>query len=107
MIVEPSDSIVSKLLSGTAGALVSMKFLAGTWPEKICMAIGGSALSYFASVPVSEWMSVSEKAQGLVGFLIGLFGMAIISKVYEVIQVMDAKEIATGIWSWLKKKWGA
>ena len=70
------------------------------------MAIGGAALSYFASDPVAVWLNVPQ-ALGLVGFLIGLFGMAIVAKVYEVLQLLDAKQIATDIWETVKRKWGA
>lgn len=101
-----NDLSVAKLASGVAGALVSMRFLQGTWPEKITMAIGGSALSYFASTPVAEWLS-AQRAEGLVGFLIGLFGMALVSKGYEVIQMLDARTIASDVWGWVARKWRA
>jgi hypothetical protein len=39
--------------------------------------------------------------------LIGLFGMAIMAKVYEVILMADAKQIAAETWAWIKRKWGS
>lgn len=102
----PHDFDVAKLLSAVAGAVVSMRFLVGTWTEKITMAIGGCALSYFGTTPAARWLA-AENAEGLVGFLIGLFGMAIVSKGYEVIQMMDAKQIASDIWQWVSRKWRA
>ncbi|VTU32375.1 hypothetical protein H4CHR_02999 [Variovorax sp. PBS-H4] len=96
----------TKLAAGIAGALVSMKFLQGTWPEKLGMAAGGSALSYFATTPIAEWLS-TPRAEGLVGFLVGLFGMAIVSKGYEVIQMLDSKEMAKEAWAWCVRKWKA
>lgn len=101
-----NDSLWQKLASAGAGAIVSTRFLAGTWPEKIIMAIGGAALSFFASPAITEWLEVS-RAEGLVGFMTGLFGMAIVSKVYEVIQLMDAKAMSDAAWQWIKRKWGA
>lgn len=100
------DFSLAKLASGIAGALVSMRFLQGTWPEKITMAIGGAALSYYATPAVAAWLSV-ESAEGLIGFLIGLFGMAIVAKGYEVIQMVDAKQVAADAWEWFTRKWRA
>lgn len=104
---EPTpDGLVFKLIAGVAGAVVSLNFVQGTWPERIIMAIGGAALSYFASNNLAVWMGVPE-ALGLVGFLIGLFGMAIVAKIYEVLQMLDAKQIASDVWASVKRKWGA
>lgn len=100
------DGHIFKLIAGVAGAVVSLKFVQGTWPERILMAIGGAALSYFASNNLANWLNVPE-ALGLVGFLIGLFGMAIVAKVYEVLQLLDAKQIAIDVWETIKRKWGA
>lgn len=101
-----NDFSVAKLVSGVAGAAVSMRFLAGSWPERITMALGGSVLSYFATSPVATWLNV-QTAEGLVGFLIGLFGMAIVAKLYEVIHLMDAKRMAADVWEWVARKWRA
>lgn len=104
---EPTpDGHIFKLIAGIAGAVVSLNFVRGTWPERIIMAIGGASLSYFASDNVATWLNVPE-ALGLVGFLIGLFGMAIVAKVYEVMQLLDAKTIAVDVWETIKRKWGA
>lgn len=100
------DFSLAKLASGIAGALVSMRFLQGTWPEKVTMAIGGAALSYYATGAVAAWLSI-DNAEGLVGFLIGLFGMAIVAKGYEVIQMVDAKQVAADAWGWVSRKWRA
>lgn len=106
-MTEPTpDGHLFKLIAGIAGALVSLNFVQGTWPERVIMAIGGAALSYFASNNLATWLNVPE-ALGLVGFLIGLFGMAIVAKFYEVLQMLDAKQIAADVWATVKRKWGA
>lgn len=101
-----NDLSIAKLISGVAGAVVSMRFVQGTWPEKFFMAIGGSALSYFATTPIADWLGV-QRAEGLIGFLVGLFGMAVVSKGYEVIQMIDAKKVASDLWELAKRKWRA
>lgn len=106
MTDQPPDGHIFKLIAGVAGAVVSLRFVQGTWPERTIMAIGGAALSYFASDNVAAWLNVPQ-ALGLVGFLIGLFGMAIVAKVYEVVQLLDAKQISIDLWETVKRKWGA
>lgn len=69
--------------AGVLGALVGMRYLNGTWPEKISMAISGAIAAYYASPYASQLTGAPE---GLVGFLMGMFGMAIVSKAWETIQ---------------------
>ena len=105
MATEPDFSLV-KLAAGVAGAVVSLRFVQGTFFERLTMAIGGAALSYFATSPLAEWLGAA-KSEGVIGFFIGLFGMAIVSKIYEVIQMVDAKQVAADTWRMVKRKWGA
>jgi len=97
---------LAKLAAGIAGSFVSLRFLSGTPAQLLMLAVGGTSLSYFASTPAAIWLNM-QNAEGMVGFLIGMFGMAILSKVFEVIQSADAKVIAADIWEWIKRKWGA
>ena len=85
-----------KLASGVAGALVSLRFVQGTWKEKLTMLVGGSALSLLGTTTASTYLGMAN-AEGLVGFLLGLFGMAIVSKIYDAIQFVDAKRVADGV----------
>ena len=82
-----------KVAAGTAGAFVSLRFIQGTKTEKGIMAVGGSAMSYFGASPMADYLHMVT-AEGLIGFMIGLFGMAIVSKLYEVIQAVDAYAVA-------------
>jgi hypothetical protein len=106
MVDQTPDFSVAKLLAGLAGSVVSLRFVQGTVAERIFMGIGGASLSYYATTPAAQWVGVKD-AEGLVGFLIGLFGMAIMAKIYEVILVTDAKQISADAWSALKRKLGA
>lgn len=67
-------------LSGVAGALVSLKFTKGTAFERLLMALGGAAFSYYAAPSVSAYLSMPE---GVVGFMLGLFGMSILARVWD------------------------
>ena len=76
--------LVAGKLAGVAGALVSMRFLRGTWVERLWLAAGGAVLSYYLAPYISARLSMPE---GLTGFMVGMFGMAVASKAWETIQV--------------------
>ena len=101
-----SEFSTAKLLAGIAGSFVSLRFMSGTLIQRVILAIGGAALSYYATTPFATWVGARD-AEGLVGFFVGMFGMAIVSKIFEVIQAADAKLIAGDVWEWIKRKWGA
>ncbi len=89
---------------GLVGAFVSLKFLKeGTKTEKALMVLGGAVLSYVGTGPAVAYLKVAN-ADGLVGFMVGLFGMAIIAKGYEVISAVDAKSLAQSILDRISKK---
>ena len=83
------DAALTKL-AGVVGACISLKFINGTWPERVIMAIGGSAVSYYASPYAAQKAGLPE---GLSGFLIGVFGMAICAKGWEAIQATPIAEV--------------
>jgi hypothetical protein len=101
-----ADFSVAKLLAGLAGSVVSLKFVQGTYAERALMCMGGAALSFYGTDPTTQWVGIPN-IDGLIGFMIGLFGMALVAKLYEAFQLLDAKEIAQGALDWLKRKWGA
>lgn len=95
--VSNMDQWLTKL-AGVAGAAVSLKFIQGTWPERIIMAFGGALLSLYAA----PWAStVTGMPEGLTGFLTGLLGMALLARLYEAVQVLPLADI---IKSWLERK---
>jgi len=93
-ISDISDVSLGKMAASFAGALVSLRFLKNcSAVEKFLMVLGGSVLSYHSTPVAAAWTGLSD-VEGLVGFMVGLFGMAIVAKVYEVIQALDPAEIA-------------
>lgn len=86
-------------LAGLAGAVVSMQFLQGSWLARINLAASGAAISYFAAPYLSARIGLPE---GLTGFLLGLFGMAVASRVWEWIQTTPVSEL----WQLLLSKLG-
>lgn len=101
-MAEPSqfDVLLTKL-AGIGGALVSLRFIQGTWPERITMAIGGSLVSLYST----PWAAFKTGLpEGLCGFLLGLFGMAVCAKLWEAIQLTPIAEMWKGAIEWASSR---
>jgi hypothetical protein len=100
-----TDPSVIKLIAAVLGSFASLKFLSGTWYERALMFIGGAALSFYAATPLAVWLNFKE-GEGLIGFSVGLFGMSIADKLFEVIRDADAKAVASDLWATAKERLG-
>ena len=87
-------------LAGPAGSLIALMWMEGTWPRKIAMFAAGWVLSYYGSPHLAEWLGFNE---GFSGFLLGLFGMAIVDKLFTAWKDLQVGQIFT---DWLKKRLG-
>lgn len=97
------DFSLTKFFSAAAGAMISMLKWPGTFAEKVTMGISGVAISYF----LSEWVALKTGLPaGVTGFLLGLFGMMIVGKLWEMLAALDAKAMAADAWAWVKKRAG-
>jgi len=83
------DAMITKL-AGVAGAMVSLTYMKGPLYVRVTNAIGGAIVSLYAT----PWAVLKTGApDGLSGFLLGLFGMAICAKGWELIEATPVKEI--------------
>lgn len=78
-----------KLLPGAAGSLLALTWMQGTWKRKVPMFLGGFALSFFASPSAAAWAGTN---MGLAGFLLGLFGMAVVDKIFTTWDRLDLSQ---------------
>lgn len=78
---------VGKALPGAVGSLIALAWMKAPWPRKVVMWASGAALSYFAASSAATWANTNE---GLAGFLLGLFGMAVVDKVFKTWESFDA-----------------
>ena len=83
-----------KALPGAIGAIVALRWITGPPLQRIAALIGGIGASYYAASWSARIMGTDE---GLAGFLIGLFGMAIASKVFEAIAVLAPADLVSRI----------
>ena len=99
-----SLDVLATKFAGFAGAFLSLKFIQGSWPERIVMAFGGSVISFYGA----PWASLKTGLpEGLCGFLLGLFGMAICAKVWEMIQATPIVELWAALIEAVKRKLGS
>jgi hypothetical protein len=83
------DVILTKC-AGFVGAAVSLNYVKGSIYERIGMGISGGFASFYAT----PWLAAKTGLpEGLSGFLIGLFGMAICSKAWDWIQGLPIAEV--------------
>lgn len=97
------DAVATKL-AGVAGAAVSMNFIKGTFPRRLTLAICGALVSNYTS----EWISGKTGLPvGMAGFLLGLFGMAIVSRSWEFVEATPIGSIWQSCLDWIKPKGGS
>lgn len=94
------DPNVTKAAPGAVGALIALHFIRGpTWRHNAIAFLGGCACAWFGVDNAVRWTGAGA---GLSGFVLGLFGMAVVSKLHEAIVEFKPGELITGI----LKKWG-
>ncbi len=87
-----------ELVPGLVGSGVSMLFLKETsWPRRIGSLLAGAAISYYAT----PWLvGYTNMPAGLTGFLAGLSGLLIVSKLMDIITNIELMGFVT---EWIRK----
>jgi len=99
----PTLDVWAAKLAGVAGALVSMRFLQGSWPERLSTAAAGAVVSYYLGPWLAERVGLPI---GLTGFLVGLFGMAVMSRAWEWVQTTPVADIWKIVLGWFGRRVG-
>lgn len=81
---------LGRLVPGALGSLFSMFMTKDSYPRKISTFFGGVAASYYAT---PYGVKVTGFDTGLMGFLLGFFGMAIIQSCFEGWKKFDVSII--------------
>lgn len=93
--------ILVKSLPGFIGSLVSLLFVQeASLIRRLAMVAGGAAFSHFGTPWASKF---SDLDAGFAGFLLGLFGMVIVGRLFETFV---AVEIALTLRDWIRKMLG-
>lgn len=79
------------------GSLVALRWLPGNCWVKGQMLLAGTALSWYVTEPLAKWANMN---MGTTGFFLGVFGMALVAKVFEVLEKAPLIQIFL---EWLRK----
>jgi hypothetical protein len=88
-----------KALPGTIGSIVALRWISGSPLQRITAVCGGAGGAYYGTPYLATSMGTDL---GLTGFLIGLFGMAVAAKCFEVIQLISPQALLDK----LLQRWG-
>lgn len=94
------EVILTPEVAGTAGAVVSLKWLpiGSTWKNKASSFFGGLCVAFFLVPYLLETMGVkSTAAVGAFGFLGGVFGMLLLSRAWDYIATTPLGELLTSL----------
>ena len=98
MDIDPQH--LTKNAPGAIGALLALRFMRGpSWLHSAIGFVGGCACSIYGTEFAVKWTGSDP---GLAGFVLGLFGMAVVSKIHEAIDTFKPAETIGN----LLKKWG-
>ena len=90
-----------KAAPGIIGSVIAMLWSRDKPARLVAAAIGGSTASYYGAAAFSHWLAPGANLVGFVGFLIGIFAMAIGAKIFEVIEQFD---LQARLAAWLDKR---
>lgn len=65
--------------------------------------LGGCLLSFFGTPWLADYLGVGSKGEGLIGFLLGLFGMALVAKLHDTIEQINPLDFLKTIKDALRK----
>ena len=81
---------IIKAMPGAVGSVVALRWIAGTPLQRITAVVGGFAGSHYCTPFFVAWTGGDRD---VINFTIGLFGMAIASKIYEAIDSIMPSDI--------------
>jgi hypothetical protein len=74
------DPNIAKHAAGPIGALSALLFMRGPWLQRILSFPVGCAIAFYGG----PWLKgAANMPEGLAGFMVGLFGMAAVAKVFD------------------------
>lgn len=77
---------------GLVGSIVSVGFLRNaTWPRRIALVLGGYAAAHTLSPQTAIWLGAEDT--GGIGFMLGLFSMAIVAQVFAMIDAIEPRDL--------------
>jgi Na+/H+ antiporter NhaD/arsenite permease-like protein len=95
---------IQKAIPGAAGSLTALLFFRGEgWRRAVATCIAGMLLARYLGPSAADLMRSSE---AVAGYVTGLFGMAVIAKVFDMIVSFDSKQAIADLWGAAVKRLG-
>lgn len=90
---------------GIGGSLIALFFLRRPPMVLAGMFLGGVAMSHYGTHFVADYFGMM-KYEGSIGFLIGLFSMALVAKVYDTIEAINPGDLWKAVSDAVRAKLG-
>jgi hypothetical protein len=99
--VDPELIAIGKQAApGVLGSITAVRFVGGPLLARLAMVPSGAALSWYAAPWVALKVGTPE---GLSGFLVGLFGMVVVGKLFDTWERFDVSGL---LQRWLDRWFG-
>lgn len=97
--------VLNDLWPGAVGAAISLRFFPGNWIAKLSTFASGTAFAYYVGPFVAvKFDLTAAKSISFAVFGTGLVSMLLLSKAFEVWQLIVASDLAKVLTSWLPKR---
>jgi hypothetical protein len=88
--METISSILASLkipaIAGLIGGIVSFRFIdVPTWPKRIGSAAAGALIAHYGTPLVTNYFDMHDRFEPSIGFMLGLFGMSIVTAMVQYI----------------------
>lgn len=82
---------VAKTLPGVLGSLTALLFLKGPWQLKLGMFLAGAVFARYGTGTLVSYVNALDP--GFAGYILGLVGMAIVAKIFEFWETLEAANL--------------
>ncbi|PRG76126.1 holin [Burkholderia multivorans] len=90
--IAAAGALLAKIVPGAIGSLIALSFIGDglTRKQKAVSFLSGAAVAYYGGPAAVSWFSITDNgAQQAIGFLVGLFGLAITKELFKEINNAD------------------
>ncbi|OXJ17383.1 holin [Burkholderia sp. HI2500] len=91
-VLAAAGALLAKVIPGAVGSLIALRFIGDglSGRQKAVSFVSGAAVSYFIGPLIVTWFGISDSgAQQAIGFLVGLFGLAVTKELFKEINNAD------------------
>lgn len=93
MGMKVSGTEIGTILAGAMGSIITLRFLGPMpWYERLLLVIGGTLVTHYITPLAAHALSLQPFMQ-TIGFLVGLFGMAVIGAAFQVLSAIGANPL--------------